>query len=217
MQELLKKVCIFSGLDDQALASIEQKMVRRKVPKNTVIVYEGDNADSMYIIESGSVNVFVADDEGRELVLTQQGEGSYFGELAILANEQRSASVITTQPSTFLVINKDNFRQVIEENVAIAMVLLENLAQLSRRQVNSIKSFAMKDVYGRLVQVLEDAAVEEDERLLVRPKLTQQALANRVGATRERVAKIMKDLVNGGYLEVTSSAIEIKKRLPSSY
>lgn len=215
--ELLKTVCLFSDLEEQALGSIAELCIPRRYGKGSVICNEGDTADTLFLIEQGQIKVYLSDEQGQELVLTTMEAGDYFGELGILTDQTRAASVMTTSDSLLYAIQKSGFDTLLDNNHKLTRTLLTNLASFSKSQVNTIKAFAMKDVYGRLVSFFEAQAIEEDGVLKIKPKMTQKLLASRVGATRERVARIMKDLSVGGYIKVDTDAILLLKKLPTSY
>lgn len=216
---LLMNVSLFDGLDDNELKAIEGLCQRRNYPKNSILINEGDESNSLYIIESGRVKVFVSDTSGKEFVLNTMGPGAegYFGELALLDDERRSASVITVEKSILAIIYKADFERILEEHPSISLKLLKNLTRKVRSLTDSIKSLALKDVYGRIKKLFDDLAVDEDGELTVSEKLTQQEIANRVGSSREMVARILKDLIMGGYINNESKKIKITKDLPESY
>lgn len=215
---LLKKVCLFTELDDDTINSIATLCIARRLPKGTIVCQENDIADTLYIVGSGELKVYLSDEQGQELILTTLDTECYFGELGILTNQTRAASVMVLDDCQLFSIKKCDFDSLLDNNPHITRKLLANLATFSKQQVNTIKAFAMKDVYGRLVALLEAKAItDEDGRQIVKPKMTQKLLAQRVGATRERVAKIMKDLASGGYINVQRDHIEITRKLPTSY
>ncbi len=214
----LHQVALFSGLDEAALNLIAQRVVNRTFPANTIVIHEGDEALSLYLIVSGAVKVFLSDDNGKQIVVNSQREGEYFGELALLDDAPRSASVMTTEQSTFMVLNKHDFDRILQEHPAIALPIMRQLASRVRLLSENVKSLALLDVYGRLARTLLMLAEPgEDGRLAVREKLTQQELANRIGASREMVARILKDLTTGGYISIDKRRITINDRLPAAY
>ena len=214
----LQQVELFSGLDEAALNLIAQRVVNRSFPANTIVIHEGDEALSLYLIVSGAVKVFLSDDNGKQIVVSSQREGEYFGELALLDDAPRSASVMTTEKSTFMVLNKHDFDHLLEEQPAIALPIMRQLARRVRLLSENVKSLALLDVYGRLARTLLMLAEPgEDGRLAVREKLTQQELANRIGASREMVARILKDLTTGGYISIDKKRITINEKLPAAY
>ena len=213
----LKSISIFSGIPDSDLKAIETLSVTRTYPKNTVIINEGDQANAMYLVVTGKVRVYVSDESGKEFILNTMGPGDYFGELALLDDEVRSASVITTEKSTFSIIYKDDFSKVILSHPNIALVLLKNLSNTVRQLTENVKTLALQDVYGRIRKTLLSLAVERNGETLIEERLTQQDIANRIGSSREMVARILKDLALGGYIEIDKKHFKLLKKLPESY
>ena len=181
--------------------------------KNTVIVSEGDETDSLYVIISGRVKVFVADESGKEIVLGTQRSGDYFGEM-VLDGGARSASVMTLEPSRFLVVPRSKVREFLRSQPDFAVRLIEKLIRRSRMLTASVKNLALLDVYGRVARLLLELAEEDRGKLVIKEKLTQQDIASRVGASREMVCKILKDLGVGGYISVKQKRITIHKAPP---
>ncbi len=213
----LKSISIFSGIPESDLKTIETLSVTRTYPKNTVIINEGDQANAMYLVVTGKVRVYVSDESGKEFILNTMGPGDYFGELALLDDEVRSASVITTEKSTFSIIYKDDFSKVILSHPNIALVLLKNLSNTVRQLTENVKTLALQDVYGRIRKTLLSLAVEKNGEMLIEDRLTQQDIANRIGSSREMVARILKDLSLGGYIEIDKKHFKLLKKLPESY
>lgn len=214
---MLANIPLFSGLSEQELGQISQQAVTRTYPKNALIINEGDPAELLYVIKKGKVKVLLSDEAGKEVIINYQGPGEYFGELALIDEEQRSASVMTMEPSTFSVISKQSFRQVLANNPSIALSLIRDLTRRVRVLTDNVKSLALLDVYGRVAKTLLDLATECDGRLQIEQKLTQQDIANRVGASREMVSRILKDLTAGGYISTEDKHIVINERLPKHY
>ena len=213
----LSHISIFEGLPEAELSALQELCITRTYPKNTVIINEGDQANAMFICTSGKVKVYVSDENGKEFVLNSMGPGEYFGELSLLDDETRSASVITTDKSTFSILYKDDFSKVVLNHPDIALVLLRNLASRIRKLTENVKTLALQDVYGRIRKTLLDLSTEKDGDTVIEEKLTQQDLANRIGSSREMVARILKDLATGGYIEIERKQFRILKKLPESY
>lgn len=214
---VLKSVEIFSGLADAELAALEESSIRRSYPKNTVIINENDVADSLYVIESGKVKVYCSDKNGKEFIMNTLSGGDYFGELALLDDDRRSASVRTMEKADFCIIYKQDFNQVLNEHPNIAKTLIRNITRRVRALTEKVKSLALQDVYGRVTKVLNSLATERNDEFYVEEKLTQQDIADRVGASREMVARILKDLTIGGYISFENRHIVIHRRLPANY
>lgn len=215
---ILDKVEIFDGLTEQEMNALTASSVVRSYPKNTVIINENDHADSLYIIESGRVKVYCSDKNGKEFIMSTLGPEDYFGELALLDDDKRSASVRTMEKSNFSIIYKEDFHKVLEQQPNIAKTLIRNLTKQVRKLTRDVKALALQDVYGRVTNVLTNLAEPRDEDSAIIPeKLTQQDIADRVGASREMVARILKDLTIGEYITFEGRNIIINGKLPDNY
>ena len=203
-------------LDIVELKDFAQHAATRTFPKNTVVVSEGDRTDSLYIIVSGKVKIYVSDENGKEIVLNESGPGEYFGEM-VLDEGPRSASVMTLEPTRFLVVPKEDFREFVAKSPEFSLHLICKLIKRVRALTNDVKSLALLDVYGRVARLLLDLAVEQDGVLVVEKKPTQQEMASRVAASREMISRILTDLTTGGYIEVERDRIVIAKALPRAW
>ena len=198
-------------LPEGTLRAIAAAGVVRAFPRNSVLINEGDQGDSLYIILSGKVKVFASNAAGKEVVIDFHGPGEYVGEMS-LAGAPRSASVITVEPTTCAVVTRAHFREFILAYPDFALHLIEKLIHRARLATENVKSLALSDVYGRLVRLLVTLARDVDGKVVVPEKLTQQEIADRVGASRDMISRLMKDLVAGGYLAVDDRTIIILKK-----
>jgi len=206
----------FSPLRQETLRTIATSGVVRQFAKQTVLIHEGDVGDSLYIILSGRVKVYASNEAGREVVINFCGPGEYVGEMS-LYGAPRSASVITLEPTSCAIVNRAQFNDFIAANPDVAQHLIQTLIHRLRGATENVKSLALSDVYGRLVRLLNTLAVDSGGSIKVLEKLTQQDIADRVGASRDMIGKLMKDLVGGGYLAVEDRRITILKRLPPGW
>ena len=206
----------FAPLEDQTLRRIAETGVVRVFPRNTVLINEGDVGDSLYVVLSGRVKVYSSNESGREFVIDFHGPGEYVGEMS-LDGAPRSASVMTVEPTTCAVVNRAQFRDFVLAHPDFAMHLIERLIHRVRVTTGNLKSLALSDVYGRLVRLLNALVEEVDGKSVVPERLTQQEIADRVGASRDMIGKLMKDLVAGGYLAVEDRTITILKKLPTGW
>ena len=207
---------LFAPLEDQTLRRIAETGVVRAFPRNTVLINEGDVGDSLYVVLSGRVKVYSSNESGREFVIDFHGPGEYVGEMS-LDGAPRSASVMTVEPTTCAVVNRAQFRDFVLAHPDFAMHLIERLIHRVRVTTGNLKSLALSDVYGRLVRLLNALVQEVDGNSVVPERLTQQQIADRVGASRDMIGKLMKDLVAGGYLAVEDRTITILKKLPTGW
>jgi CRP/FNR family cyclic AMP-dependent transcriptional regulator len=189
----------------------------RTYPKNTVFITEGDSSDSVFVVLTGKVKVFVADNEGHEMILDTYGPGDYVGEMA-LDGKPRSASCMTLEPTAFSVVARDPIREAIRANPDFALDMIAKVIDRARLATDNVKHLALLDVYGRVARLLLNMAVEQpDGKLVIPDKLTQQEIAERVGASRDMVSRIFRDLTQGGYISVENRIITINKKPPARW
>lgn len=168
------------------------------------------------MICEGRVKVTIDDDEGKEIILSMFGPGEYFGEMALLDDEPRSAGVTTKEATQLLIISKKDFMDIFSSNT-IAFNLLKDLVKRLREANKKIESLALLDVYGRVARVLNQFAKPQDEKMVIEEKLTHQEIANMIGSSREMVSLILKELSNGEYITIDKKQITINKKLPYSW
>ena len=208
---------IFPELSPDDIQFVADYGVRRTYPKNSILVSEGDPSDLFYIILSGKVKVFLSDDKGKEVLLNIQGEGEYFGELALIDEAPRSASVMTLETCQMAVVSRAGFERCLEEHPEFAMGLIRSLVRRIRSLTEQVKGLALLDVYGRVANTLLHMATAQDGKMVIDQRLTHQDIANMVGASREMVSRIMKDLSTGGYIRIEDRRIVIPGKFPASW
>ena len=212
-----------SGPDDalappaqDELAALAASALVRRFPKNAVLINEGEQGDSLFIVIEGRLKVYASNEAGKEVVIDFHGPGECVGEMS-LDGAPRSASVVTTEPTTCAIVGRGQFREFIRDHPDCALYLIMKLIQRARRATENLKSLALSDVYGRLLRLLGDLARDEDGRQVVAERLTQQDIAERIGASRDMVSRLLKDLVTGGYLALEDRRITILKRPPAAW
>lgn len=207
----------FPKLSQEELAIIASYGASRTYAKNTILVSEGDPSEMFYLIQKGQVKVFISDDQGKEVLLNLQGPGEYFGELSIIDKAPRSASVMTFEACQIAVVSKQGFERCLAEHPELAWGLIRSLVQHVRSLTDQIKGLALLDVYGRIANTLTGLAKEQHGQLIIEQRLTHQDIANMVGASREMVSRILKDLSTGGYIQIENKKIIIAKPFPASW
>jgi CRP/FNR family cyclic AMP-dependent transcriptional regulator len=213
----LKAVPFFTQLNDRELDVIRTLAVEKAYPRTAVVLTEGEMGDSLYMIQTGKVKVFFGDEDGREIILKILGPGDFFGEMSMIDKQPRSASVTTLEASTFHILSHSAFERSVEQAPRIANMVMRVLASRVREADRKIGTLALMDVYGRVASTLLELAVYNNGKLMVGEKLSQQDLANMVGASREMVNRILKDLSDRGFITVESKSITIINReLPPS-
>ncbi len=212
---MLEQFCLFSCLDAEELEALEKVAAIKTFPKNTVLFSEGDPSDSFYAICNGKVSVGIYDEDGREVILSFLGPGDYFGEMALVDDEPRSALVMTRENSELLVISKKDFKNILETSPGITLNLLKGILKRLREANKKIESLALMNVYGRVARLLTQMAGEDNS--VIEDRLTHQDIASMIGASREMVSRVLKDLDRNGYISIQKKRIFICKKLPCEY
>jgi CRP/FNR family cyclic AMP-dependent transcriptional regulator len=181
-----------------------------------VIINEGDDADSLYIIVSGRVKVYAGSETGKEVILSIHGPGDYVGELA-LDGGTRSASVTTLEPTQCVVVSGANLRKFIVDHPDFAQRLILDLIRRVRTLTGNVKSLALEDVYSRLVKLLHTLSVPDGEHRVLPHRMTQQDIAEYIGSSREMVSRILKELSIGGWVRTDSGRITLLKTPPAAW
>lgn len=210
----LGKVDLFAGLTANELNAIKELGRLRVFPVGAVVVNEGDNGNGLFIVESGSLKVFLMDESGREIILSLLDPGDYFGELALLDEAPRSASVMVLERAELLQIPRPAFMSLIAEHPSCMQVVVRNLVARIRSLTDNVRVLALADVFGRISRLFDSLAVTQDGVKVINRQLSQQELANMIGASREMVNRILRDLVTGGYIAVEPHRIVLRRKLP---
>ena len=198
MLDALAGVSLFAGLKRAELAPLAAATVPRSHPAHAIIVREGDRAESLQIVLSGQVKVFVSGDDGREVVLTTMGPGNYFGEM-MLDDELRSASIMTLEPCRVAVVSRDVFRDFLAHHPDASLALIRNLIGRIRAMNERFRDLALLDAYGRVSKLLHSVAHDAGGYRVV-DGLTQQDIGDRVGASREMINRVIKELEADGHI-----------------
>ena len=207
---LLHNVPLFARLDEPQLGVLARVIVRRSFGRNAKIIGAGDPTDSLYIVISGRLKVLMGDEQGREVILSILGPGEFFGEMGLLDDSLRSASVVTLDACELLTISKTDFKRSLAENFELSLNVMRGLVQRLREADRKIGSLALMDVYGRVARLLLEMAEDINGEKVVVNKLSKQDIAKMIGASREMVSRVMKDLQLSGYLEVRGRAIVLR-------
>lgn len=208
---LLRHLPIFSRLPEDQLAKVARVARYRRVPRSTPIVHAGDPTDALYVLVNGSIKVMNTNEEGREVILSILGPGEFFGEMGMIDGSPRSATVVSIEACEVITIAKEDFGKVLAENYEIALHIMKSLVQRLREADRKIENLALLDVYGRVGKLLlEFSELREGQRVVTR-KLTKQDIAKMVGASREMVSRVMKDLENQGYFRTEGSTLIINE------
>jgi CRP/FNR family transcriptional regulator, cyclic AMP receptor protein len=185
----------------------------RTFPKRAIIVTEGDETDSLYVVLSGKARVYVADEKGREVQLNQLGPGEYFGEVT-LDGGPRSASVMAIEDTRCAIVKRGELTPFLEAHPELALHIVRKLAHRVRELTENVRSLALMDVYGRVARLLLELAEEKEGKLVIDEALTHRDIAARVGASREMISRIFSDLAEGGYVRREDGHLIIARKPP---
>jgi len=210
---LLRNVPLFSVLPENQLALLTGVVSRKSFPRGTTIIAAGDVTESLYVVISGRMKVMMSDDEGREVILAMLGTGEYFGEMGLVDDSPRSASVVALEACELLSLSKRDFKNCLNDNFEMAMTVMRGLVKRLREADKKIGSLALMDVYGRVARLLLEMAETIDGQKVVTKKLAKQDIAKMIGASREMVSRVMKDLQTGGFIEVRAGSIFLRDNI----
>jgi CRP/FNR family transcriptional regulator, cyclic AMP receptor protein len=213
----LRRVPLFQSLNEAQLDVLATGSLRRNFPRGRTIVAEGEPSQSLYILLSGRAKVQRSDSEGKEVILAVIGPGEFFGEMSLIDDAPRSASVITLESSDFMAINKDGFKAMLMQNTDIGMQVMRGLVRRLREADKKIETLALLDVYGRVARVLLDFSEIVNGERIVKARLPRQEIAKMIGASREMVSRVMKGLEIDGYIVPMAEGKLVLREKISSY
>lgn len=207
---------ILAGLEP-SLARLAARGIVRSYRKNTIILNEGEPGDSLFVLLQGQVKVYATDENGREITYGTIGAGDYFGEMS-LDGGPRSASVMTIEPSLCALVARSVVQQHLADEPEFALQLVTQVIRRARSATETARQMALLDVYGRVIHTLEGQHGPASGQTPVQlTQITHQQIASRVGASREMVSRLLKDLEKGGYVELGIKRITLKKKLPARW
>src|SRR5215469_7511984 len=209
--DFLATVPLLSLIAPDELRRFAELTREKQYPKGSVILFEDDPGDSLFIVRAGRVKVVLVSEDGREVILGVLGVGEHFGELSLIDDQPRSAHVIAMEDSTLLVLRRDDFRRRVEVNPSVAWALLAELSRRLRRADGKIGGLVLLDVPGRIAQLLLDTADEGGSEAIEKP-LTHQIIAQMIGASRETVSRTMREFQDAGLIGVHRRRITIQDR-----
>jgi CRP/FNR family cyclic AMP-dependent transcriptional regulator len=213
--ELIRRVPLFSVLTASQAASVADTVVKRRFKRGEPIVEQGKKSNALSIILTGRARVVTTDSRGREVILATMHPGDYVGEMSLIDNEPHSATVRAEIQTDALILGRLEFARCLPENSSMAYAVLKGLVQRLRHADRQIESLALMDVYGRVARALLEFASEDGSgNAVIRDKVSRQDLAKMVGASREMVSRVMKDLEERGFIETRDDgSVLVKERL----
>jgi len=215
--ELIRRVPLFSMLTANQAESVADAVVKRRFKRGEPIVEQGKKSNALSIILTGRARVITADTRGREVILATLQPGDYVGEMSLIDDEPHSATVRAEIQTDALILGRLEFARCLPENSSMAYAVMKGLVQRLRHADRKIESLALMDVYGRVARALLEFADENDGGdAVIRDKVSRQDLAKMVGASREMVSRVMKDLEERGFIETRDNgSLLVKERLNS--
>ena len=210
--DLLKEIPIFMDLSEEEIHEIYNISSIKKFDKNDVVLLQHEPGNSLFILLQGKVKVVLFSKEGKEVILSTLGRGDYFGEMSLLDGKPRSASVIASEDSEFIILKRENFLTLIKNYPNIALKLLSEFSRRLRTADKKISSLALMDVYGRVARAIVELAEKDGTKkgtdyIIERP--THQNLANMAGTTRETVSRVLRDFIQSGYISIEGKKLII--------
>jgi CRP-like cAMP-binding protein len=209
--DFLASVPMFNGLQRDELLKFAELTRERTYPKGSVILFQGDPGDSLYVLRQGRAKVVLIGEDGREVILGVLEPGAHFGELALIDDQPRSAHVIAMEDSQLLILRREDFRRRVEANPSVAWALLTELSRRLRRADQKIGGLVLLDVPGRISRLLLDLSAESDSGAIDKP-LTHQTIAQMIGASRETVSRAMQEFQEEGLIRVERRRIAVVNR-----
>ena len=213
--DLIRRVPLFSMLTESQANAVADAVIKQRFKRGEVIVEQGKKSNALFILLNGRARVVTADSRGREVILATLQPGDHIGEMSLIDNEPHSATVRAEVQTDVLMLGRLEFARCLPENSTMAYAVMRGLVQRLRHADRKIESLALMDVYGRVARALLEFAVETPEgELLIRDRISRQDIAKMVGASREMVSRVMKDLEERGFIETQENgAILVKDRL----
>ena len=208
----LRTFSMFNGIPEDTLQAMACRAIIRRMARGAAVVHADERIDFVYLILSGTLKVLVTDEQGREVIFGILGPGEPFGEMGVLDDNPRSATVVAMSPSQLVVIGKRDFRRFLDENPEVSRYVMRNLVQRLRRADRKIESLALFDVYGRVARLLLDMAQSVNGERVVTQKIAKTDISKMVGASREMVSRVMSDLQHQGLIEQAHGRIVLHER-----
>src|SRR5881396_482539 len=210
---LLRNVPLFSLLPGAQLVLLTSVLLRKAYPKNSAVVVAGDPADALYIVISGRLKVMMSDKEGKEVILAILNQGDFFGEMGLIDQAPRSASVVAIDSCELLTMTRADFTKCLQKSFDLTMNVIRGLVKRLREADQKIGSLALMDVCGRVARLLMEMAETVDGQKVVTKKLPKKQIAKMIGATREMVTRVMKEMETSGHIEVRAHGILLRDSL----
>ncbi len=213
--DLIRRVPLFSTLTQTQAESVADAVIKRRFKRGECIVEQGKKSNFLAIVLTGRARVVTSDVRGREVILATLTPGDYIGEMSLIDNQPHSATVRAEVQTDVLILGRVEFARCLPENTSMAYAVMKGLVQRLRHADRKIESLALMDVYGRVARaLLEFAQPDKDGQLVIRERVSRQDVAKMIGASREMVSRVMKDLEDRGFIEAQADGSTlVKERL----
>jgi CRP/FNR family cyclic AMP-dependent transcriptional regulator len=213
---LLRNVTIFADLDPASAAALERLAETREYPEGAVILGQEERGDALFVLASGKVKVVLYGRSGREIILSIfRAPGDFFGEMSLLDDEPRSATVVAAERSTLLVLSREAFRAHVAADPRTALRVLGELSRRLRRADAVIGDLALLDVYGRLAGKLRELARSDGEEIeggiVIRQRPTHAEIAATIGTSRETVSRALSELSRRGLVATAGKRLVLRR------
>ncbi len=215
--DLIRRVPLFSMLTAEQGQAVADSVVKRRFRRGELVVEQGKHANALFILLSGRARVLTSDARGREVILALLQAGDYVGEMSLIDNEPHSATVRTEVQTDMLVLAGPDFARCLPDSSTLSYSIMRGLVKRLRNADRQIESLALLDVYGRVARTLLEMAEDDKGRKIIRHKVSRQDMAKVVGASREMVSRVMKDLEERGAIEtLEDGSVVIKDASPAT-
>jgi len=203
--KFLENLPLFGELDDSEQIEVWSHVNTRSYTKSNIILFEEDPGDSLFIIKEGKVKITRLSEEGKEVILSILGEGEFFGEMALLDGESRSANVIALSDCEVFILKRDDFLDIIKSNPKIAITLLEEMARRIRKSDQQIEYLSLADAENKvamtILRIAEESGTFKMGQVTIEELPMQQDMANMSGTSRETISRMLSDFTDKGYIE----------------
>jgi len=211
--EIIKQIPIFKTLSDSDLTDLVGSLRLKHLKQGQTLFWKGDEGTALYIVKNGTIKIVLPSIEGEEIIVTMFSEGDFFGEMALLDGEPRSADAVAIEPSEVFILSRNNFLAFLQSNINAVESILSLLSKRLRRTDGMLEDTCFLNVSARLIKKLIELAKshgqQKDNKILIDLSLTQKELGDMVGATRESINKELKSLREQGLIIIEGSRIQI--------
>ena len=206
--ELIRRVPLFTMITSDQSILLSEAVTKRRYKRGEAMVEQGAHANALVLILAGRARVVMTDRQLREVILATLRPGDYLGEMSLIDSEPHSASVVAEIQTDALVLGRSEFERCLNDHAPMAQAVMRGLVLRLRQANEKIRSLALLNVYERVAKVLMGYAIPSgDKKLVIRDKMSRQDIAKMVGASREMVSRVIKDLEGSGYIRIEEGRI----------